>query len=259
MSCDRYLELLSARLDGALTEDEERELEAHLAACPACRAAGAQLAALQGAFDELEDAEAPEGFARGVMDRVRAAEAEKKVVPLFRRPRFRALAGLAACAVLAVGLYGAVQQKQARDGVEDWNVMIHSFNRDAVTGYADGSDAPMPAACPTDQEAPASEEREYSADREMQKAAAQGDAVLYDGAAAVPMSDTRILTLERMPKGGWELIPPEAPVSPEGMYVTRELLEQVEQLAIEQGITASVTSGAEEAKEFVIIVLEETE
>ena len=36
MSCDKYLELLSARLDGALTGEEERELEEHLAICPGC-------------------------------------------------------------------------------------------------------------------------------------------------------------------------------------------------------------------------------
>lgn len=256
MSCDKYLELLSARLDGALTQDEERELEEHLSVCPDCRAAGAQLAALRGAFHELEDIPAPEGFAQGVMERARA---EKKVVPLFRRPRFRALAGLAACAVLAVGLYGAVQQQKQADGEV---MMLRSFNKDAVTEFADASDAPMYGTCTADQEAPASEEREYSAGRGVQKFASQGDAVSYDGAAAVQatsMSNTKILALERMPEGGWELIPPETPVSPEGMYVTGELLEQVEQLAAEQGITASVTSNAEEAEEFVIIVLDGTQ
>lgn len=254
MSCDRYLELLSARLDGTLTEAEERELEEHLAACPDCRAAGAQLAALRDAFPELEEEAAPEGFARGVMDRIRAEE--KKVVPLFRRPGFRALTGLAACAALAVGLYGGgISQRKSADE-ENFDVVVRSFNRDAVMEFADAADAPMSAARSAEPEAPASEEREYRG--EMQKAAAQGDAVLYAAAPAAPMSDTKILTLERMPEGGWELIPPETPVSPEGMYVTRELLERVDRLAAEQGITASMTSNTE-AEEFVIIVLNETE
>lgn len=254
MSCDKCLELLSVRLDGTLTEEEERELEEHLAACPACRAAGAQLAALQGAFDELEDVEAPEGFARGVMERIRAAETEKKVVPLFKRPRFRALAGLAACAVLAAGLYGAGNSQ--RKGAEGYALIVRGFSRDAVTELADASDAPMYGTCTADQEAPASEEREYSAEREVQKAAPQGDAVSYDGAAAAPVPDTAILTLDRMPEGGWERIP--TPVSPEGVYVTAELFKEIELLAIEQGITASITSGAEGAEEFVIIVLNGT-
>ena len=108
MECDKYWELLSARLDGFLSAEEEGELDAHLAVCPDCRAAGAQLAALQGAFSELEEVEAPEGFAQGVMDRIRAEE-KPKVVPLFKRPQVRALAGLAACLVLVVGLYSAAR------------------------------------------------------------------------------------------------------------------------------------------------------
>lgn len=252
MSCDKCLELLSVRLDGTLTEEEERELEEHLAACPDCRAAGAQLAALQAAFRELEEEAAPEGFARGVMDRVRTEE--RKIVPLFRRPRFRALAGLAACAVLAAGLYGAGNSQ--RKSAEGYALIVRGFSRDAVTELADASDAPMYGTCTADQEAPASEEREYSAEREVQKAAPQGDAVSYDGAAAAPVPDTAILTLDRMPEGGWERIP--TPVSPEGVYVTAELFKEIELLAIEQGITASITSGAEGAEEFVIIVLNGT-
>lgn len=128
MDCDKYMELLSARLDGALTEEEERELEEHLAACPDCRAVGAQLSALQGAFPELEEIPVPEGFTRGVMDRIRASEAPK-VIPLWKRPQVRALAGLAACLVLAVGLYGASQQKKQAD----WDITVRSFNKDDLT------------------------------------------------------------------------------------------------------------------------------
>jgi len=109
VTCDRYFELLSARLDRELTKEEAEEVELHCANCPKCRIMGAQLAELKEAFAGLEDVPAPEGFARGVMDRIRAEEAKPKVIPLFRRPRFRALAGLAACAVLVVGLYGAAQ------------------------------------------------------------------------------------------------------------------------------------------------------
>ena len=37
MTCDRYQELLSASLDGELTEAEDSLLRAHLRECPACR------------------------------------------------------------------------------------------------------------------------------------------------------------------------------------------------------------------------------
>ena len=38
LDCDQALELLSAKIDGALTAEESAALEEHLAACPACRA-----------------------------------------------------------------------------------------------------------------------------------------------------------------------------------------------------------------------------
>ncbi len=133
MECDKYWELLSARLDGFLSAEEEGELDAHLAVCPDCRAAGAQLAALQGAFSELEEVEAPEGFAQGVMDRIRAEE-KPKVVPLFKRPQVRALAGLAACVALAIGLYGAALPQKGAEG----GPALNSFRRNVQMGEEDG-------------------------------------------------------------------------------------------------------------------------
>ena len=42
-SCDRYAALIHDRVDGALDASDGRELDAHLAACPACRALLADL------------------------------------------------------------------------------------------------------------------------------------------------------------------------------------------------------------------------
>lgn len=267
MDCDKYLELLSARLDGALTEGEERALEAHLSACPDCRAAGAQLAVLQGAFPELEDIEAPEGFARGVMDRVRELETEKKVVPLFRRPQFRALAGLAACLVLAVGLYGA----SVRQDQEKMMLTTRSFSQDVVEDFSDvssletlpgdGAGPRVNAALAGPEDAPqiaayAAPPADTSAGTAgMEKAAPNcyGEDSLtgdWDYAEVV-------LTLDRMPEGGWELIPPETPVSPVGLTVSVELMEQLEQLALEQGISVSRVVGPEANDHCLIIILDE--
>ena len=110
MACQRYYELISARLDGELSDGEERELEAHLKDCPGCRALAEQLSGLHEEFSALEEFSAPDGFVRGVMDQVRAQEQKRnKVIPLFRRPQFKAVAGLAACLALCAGLYGAGQ------------------------------------------------------------------------------------------------------------------------------------------------------
>ena len=118
MSCEQIAQLLSARLDEALTEQETMHLNEHLERCPACRALEAQLAALHASLDDMEELTPPEGFAEAVMKQIRANEAKKpKVIPLFRRPQIRALAGLAACAVLCVGLYqgGRANIEQAQN------------------------------------------------------------------------------------------------------------------------------------------------
>lgn len=258
VTCDEYLELLSARLDGVLTEAEERALEEHQSGCPDCRAAGAQLAALQSAFDELEDIPVPEGFARGVMDRVRAEE--QKVIPLFKRPQFRAIAGLAACAVLVAGLYSTVHLQKKDVAEEGFDRMARGFSQDAQEVLTESSDIPQATAY-SDLGVPI-EGTEDDVQYEMQKTVSDSSKAYsetYDSIAASPMSSTEILTLERMPEGGWEIIRLEALVSPEGVYVTEELFEEIEQLAAEQGITASITSNAEKAEEFIIVVLEEAE
>lgn len=104
--CGKFVERISAKLDGQLTAEEERELEAHLAVCPACRALESQLAAIHAAFPQIEEVSTPEGFVDRVMDQIRAREGQgAKVAPLFKRPQIQALASLAACAVLCVGLY----------------------------------------------------------------------------------------------------------------------------------------------------------
>ena len=108
MTCEQYTMLLSQRMDGELTLAQAKELEAHLAVCPLCRALAEELSALTASLRDLDEMEAPEGFVDNVMACVRAEQpARPKVVPLFRRPQFRAVAGLAACAVLCVGLYSA--------------------------------------------------------------------------------------------------------------------------------------------------------
>ena len=104
-SCDYYIELLSAGLDGQLSQEQEQELARHLLECPYCRELGPRLAAAHAAFADLEEIPAPQGFAEGVMKEIRARENTPKVVPLFKRPVWKAVAGLAACCVLCVGLY----------------------------------------------------------------------------------------------------------------------------------------------------------
>ena len=257
MSCDRYVALLSARLEADLDGEEERELEAHLLVCPGCRAAGAQLAALHGAFDELEGAEAPEGFAQGVMNRIRA-EARPKVIPLFKRPQFRALAGLAACIVMVVGLYNTSRFRHL-DKTEKMDVTVRGFSKDAQV--ADGESPMVNAALADPEPGDAPQITAYAASEAqgMEKAARDSGADGED--ALVPPEADAALILDRLPEGAAELIPSDASVSHHvetGVdvytWLTAEELAAIEALALEQGLISG-TSAAEPSPERCALVV----
>ncbi|MCI9352991.1 MAG: hypothetical protein HFF58_07025 [Lawsonibacter sp.] len=230
MTCDRYFELLSARLDRELTREEAEEVELHRAGCGRCRILGSQLEELRETFASLEDVEAPEGFAQGVMERVRVVESEKKVIPLFKRPQVRALAGLAACLVLVAGLYGASRPRNLDKG-EIMDVTVRGFIRDAASGELE--DAPQIAA--------------YAApeDNEMQKAAPNPAA---DGLSSDWADAEVTLILDRLPQGAEEVLPPDAAVIYDEeaggdvyTWLTTEELAAIEKLAFEQGMIAGTT------------------
>lgn len=103
MSCVAS-ERLAGRLDGELTENEARDVDAHLAACPRCaqraQALRRLVAALPGAGPAREDARfVPEVLQRLEQRRERRLSARRFQV---RAPRFAALAALAAAAAVAV-------------------------------------------------------------------------------------------------------------------------------------------------------------
>lgn len=237
MACDRYVQMLSARLDGLLSGEEDRELEEHLARCPGCRALWKELEQLRQGFGELPEVPAPQGFAQGVMDRIRA-EKKPKVIPLFKRPQVRALVGLAACLVLVVGLYGASQPRHL-DRTEKIDMTARSFSKDALAEGAGvvTSDAPMIAA--------------YAAPEDGQE-------------PFVCASGPAQLMLDRMPEGAAELIGPETAVSPteDGeIYfgLSRELIDQIAALAEEQGINSARTSmpqGQEDGQLYDLVILD---
>jgi hypothetical protein len=143
--CGRYCELISAKLDGMLSPSEDAELQAHLANCANCRALHEQLSTIHAACAALEDLPAPDGFAQGVMAQIQSQVGQQKQpIPLFRRPQVRALAGLAACAALCLGLYqvgrpgqSAASQSRASDAA----VSAHSDAADVPESYQFSSPA----------------------------------------------------------------------------------------------------------------------
>lgn len=97
MSCDKYLDLISARLDGPLSAEDAAALSAHLNTCPQCRAIADDLANIHGTLSGAA-AVPPAELAQGVMKSIRAQRTTRKRT-------FRQLGTLAACLVLCVGLF----------------------------------------------------------------------------------------------------------------------------------------------------------
>lgn len=97
MSCEPYLDLISARLDDALTPEQAQQLSAHMQVCPACRAIAKDLENMHSALTGCE-VPAPAQLSQQVMAQIRR---EKRT----RRRTLRQLGALAACFVLCAGAY----------------------------------------------------------------------------------------------------------------------------------------------------------
>ena len=97
MDCTRYEELMSAALDGELSADERRELDRHLAECPACAALFDELREQCAALRELD---CP--FPDGLHDRILENLPEQDAAPVRRTFRWRRWAAMAACLVLVL-------------------------------------------------------------------------------------------------------------------------------------------------------------
>ena len=102
MTHDNYKELLSALLDGELSESERGAALAHLAECEACRTYFAELNAMRGALNDMDEAEPPADFAAGVLARLHEDAAPQPIKKHNPWRRWGALAACAAVIVLAV-------------------------------------------------------------------------------------------------------------------------------------------------------------
>ncbi len=104
--CNEILDLLSARLDGALTTEEERLLNEHLDVCPECRALAHDLALLHGAMSHMAEVPPPE-IKEAVMARIKAETGEPIPFPQKKRQVRPWQTWGAAAAVLVVVAAGA--------------------------------------------------------------------------------------------------------------------------------------------------------
>ena len=103
--CERFTDLISQSLDGTLSAEDQQALQQHLEQCPECRLLSQQLLEVQRELHVLEEQDVPEGFAQGVMDRIRAMEQKPKIVPIWKHPQFKMFGSIAACALICVGIW----------------------------------------------------------------------------------------------------------------------------------------------------------
>lgn len=146
LDCEQALELISAKLDGALTAEESAQLEEHLAACPACRALLADFEELHMELPRLA-AQPPADLKDNIMAEVRGS----KVTPFQGKKkqwRWRSLASLAAVLVLVLVGSNALRQW---DGAASRTAQAPAAGADVAV--AQDTDNPAPAAiAPEEQE-----------------------------------------------------------------------------------------------------------
>ncbi len=121
MNCERYLDLISARLDAPLAPADEAELAAHLNECPECRAIAYDLANIHSTLSGAA-AVPPAELAESVMRSIRGQRTARKRT-------MRQLGALAACLVLCVGLFTLTRPETAETpaGVSDMARHVQPF------------------------------------------------------------------------------------------------------------------------------------
>ena len=107
--CERCEEMISALLDGELTEEEEAEVRAHMAGCEQCSAMYEAFAAV-GAAVAAQDV--PDTLHGGIMAKVRASEKARRTHT--KIVRFRSVFAVAACLAVLVGTVFALRSNLGR-------------------------------------------------------------------------------------------------------------------------------------------------
>lgn len=119
--CRKYERMISTDIDGELSPEEEREMQLHLNSCRRCRTLKIEMERMCASMRVMDTIPAPKDLAKKTMGRVREAP-KSKVIHLFQKPWVRTAAGMAACAVFCVCLYGAASQVNMKGAANDDSV-----------------------------------------------------------------------------------------------------------------------------------------
>lgn len=127
--CTRIQELISAIVDGEVSEGEKAEIEKHVEACPECKTMLAAFTAVSESLSELE--EMPENLHESIMREVKN-EGKKKKSPLLK------ILPLAACLVLVIFTAFSLNGREAEpmDNMPSLTVKAPSEAGDSTTEEA---------------------------------------------------------------------------------------------------------------------------
>src|SRR6266481_8829808 len=127
MSCKRMEERILAYVDGRVKVSERREMEVHLAGCPACRLRVNEFRAVSGLLDELPQIEPSAAFDARVRARVAAEPVKQSWWAAFApSPR----AALAASMLLLAAIWIESRPGPANTGEHGQNVAVNPANID---------------------------------------------------------------------------------------------------------------------------------
>ena len=162
-NCEEFAPLLSAFVDGELTEEERAEVLAHVSECEECGRLLGELTALHAALGELEDEDVPAGFTEGVMAAVRAEKAAAKPQAK-KRSAWRRWMPMAACAaIIALAAAVTIPQMDQKTGSDSAapaapeNAQMYAadtFDTTADASAPDAEEEPAEQRCETVQSSP---------------------------------------------------------------------------------------------------------
>lgn len=155
-TCDEILDLISARLDGALSPGEEAALAEHLAACPDCAALAADLEAIHAELPGLNE-EPPAFIMENVMAQIRSEPSAPIPFPAQKaRSHWRkwgataAVLALLTAGALYLNPFGGYNAAPVTADIDETSIRSYSAqSAGGLDGAAPASaPAPIPSAAP---------------------------------------------------------------------------------------------------------------
>ena len=128
MNCETLEELISAYVDGEVTEEERQTVEQHVASCASCRAALQDFSTAQTLLRTLPVLDAPQGFRQRVTERVEQ-KSRSWAWRWLAAPRF-ALGTIALLSISAGVLFWSL--RQTPNQIEQYAASIEVYAEDIL-------------------------------------------------------------------------------------------------------------------------------